>query len=151
MDYCDHGYGRPSWLPRVSPPATYCSSAPRVRVPAVVRLHAHLHGLVTAIHEMSGLVEHLGVRAIVGPIDPHIRKVKPAVLKDKSKPFAKEIARTPLNCLMIRDFFKMGRIMTSLLDSSRKSLSVGFTLVRGDCVIIGHPGQDPRSGARTGI
>ena len=26
-----------------------------VRVPAVARLHAHLHGLVTKIHELSGL------------------------------------------------------------------------------------------------
>ena len=55
MVCCDRGYGRPSWRPRVSPPATYCLSTPRVRVPAVARLHAHLHGLVTTIHEMSGL------------------------------------------------------------------------------------------------
>jgi len=31
------------------------SSTPRIRVPAVLRLHAHLHGLVTTIHEKSGL------------------------------------------------------------------------------------------------
>ena len=24
MAYCDRGYGRPSWHPRVTPPATYC-------------------------------------------------------------------------------------------------------------------------------
>ena len=52
---CDHGYGRPSWRPRVSAPATYRSGTPRNQHPAVARWHAHLHGLATAIHEISGL------------------------------------------------------------------------------------------------
>jgi hypothetical protein len=40
---------------RTSAPCDVLSSTPRVRVPAVARLHAHLHGLVTPIHEISGL------------------------------------------------------------------------------------------------
>ena len=52
---CDHGYGRPSWRPRVSDPATYRSGTPRNQHPAVARWHAHLRGLATAIHEISGL------------------------------------------------------------------------------------------------
>jgi len=36
-------------------PATYCSSTPRVQLPAVARLHGHLHGLATPIPEISGL------------------------------------------------------------------------------------------------
>jgi hypothetical protein len=36
-------------------PATYRSGAPRAQHPAVARWHAHLHGLATAIHELSGL------------------------------------------------------------------------------------------------
>ena len=52
---CDHGYGRPPWRPRVSAPATYRLGTPRNQHPAVVRWHAHLRGLATAIHEKSGL------------------------------------------------------------------------------------------------
>jgi len=52
---CDHRYGRPSGRPRVSAPATYRSGTPRNQHPAVARWHAHLCGLATAIHEMSGL------------------------------------------------------------------------------------------------
>ncbi len=48
---CDRGYGRPSGRPRVSDPATYCSSTPRIQPPAVARWHAHLHGLATPIRE----------------------------------------------------------------------------------------------------
>ena len=55
MAYCDHGYGRPSWRPRVSAPATYHSGTPRNQHPAVARWHAHPYGLATAIHEISGL------------------------------------------------------------------------------------------------
>jgi hypothetical protein len=51
---CDHGYGRPSWRPRVSAPATYRSGTPRNQHPAVARWHTHLRGLATAIHEISG-------------------------------------------------------------------------------------------------
>ncbi|MDH3557284.1 MAG: hypothetical protein OES18_15685 [Deltaproteobacteria bacterium] len=36
-------------------PATYFSSTPRVRAPAVAGWHAHLHSLATTIHETSGL------------------------------------------------------------------------------------------------
>ena len=36
-------------------PCDVLSSTSRVRVPAVARLQAHLHHLVTAIHEISGL------------------------------------------------------------------------------------------------
>jgi len=57
---CDHGYGRPSWRPRVSAPATYRSGTPRNQHPAVARWHAHLRGLATAIHEISGLAWVLG-------------------------------------------------------------------------------------------
>jgi hypothetical protein len=53
---CDRGYARPSGRPRVSDPATYCSSAPRIQPPAVARWHTVLHGLATAIRETSGLV-----------------------------------------------------------------------------------------------
>ena len=55
MTCCDHGYGRPSLRPRVPAPATYRSGTPRNQPPAVAREHAHLHGLATAIHEISGL------------------------------------------------------------------------------------------------
>jgi hypothetical protein len=55
MTYCDRGYDRPPGRPRVSDPATYCSSTPRVQPPAVGRWHSLLHGLPTAIHETSGL------------------------------------------------------------------------------------------------
>ena len=53
--YCDRGYARPSGRPRVSDPATYCSSTPRIQPPAVARWHGLLHGLVTAIRKTSGL------------------------------------------------------------------------------------------------
>jgi len=53
--YCDRGYDRPSGRPRVSDPATYCSSTPRIQSPAVTRWHSHLQGLGTPIHEISGL------------------------------------------------------------------------------------------------
>ena len=46
---------RPSWRPRVPAPATYRSGTPRNQHPAVARWHAHLRGLATAIHEISGL------------------------------------------------------------------------------------------------
>jgi len=52
---CDRGYGRPSGRPRVSDPATYCSSTPQVQLPAFSLWHSHLHGLATTIHEISGL------------------------------------------------------------------------------------------------
>ena len=39
----------------MSVPATYRSGTPRNQHPAVARLHAHLCGLATAIHEISGL------------------------------------------------------------------------------------------------
>ena len=54
MVYYDHGYGYPPVRPRVSDPATYCSSTPRVQLPAVARWHTHLHGLETVIHEICG-------------------------------------------------------------------------------------------------
>src|SRR5210317_132713 len=57
MTCCDRGYGRPSWRPRVSAPATYRLGTPRNQHPAVARWHAHLRGLATAIHEISGLAE----------------------------------------------------------------------------------------------
>ena len=57
MICCDHGYGRPSWRPRMSAPATYHSGTPRNQHPAVARWQAHLRGLATAIHEISGLDE----------------------------------------------------------------------------------------------
>src|SRR5210317_887976 len=56
---CDRGYGRPSGRPRASDPATYCSSTPRIQLPAVARWHTLLHGLATAIHETSGLRQTL--------------------------------------------------------------------------------------------
>ncbi|MFA9434743.1 MAG: hypothetical protein ACERKR_08720, partial [Deltaproteobacteria bacterium] len=40
---------------RVSAPATYRSGTPRNQHPVVARWHAHLRGLATAIHEISGL------------------------------------------------------------------------------------------------
>ena len=52
---CDRVYERPSGRPRVSDPATYCASTPRIQPPAVARWHALLHGLTTAIRETSGL------------------------------------------------------------------------------------------------
>ena len=50
----DRGYDRPSGRPRVSDPATYCSSTPRNQHPAVAQWHTHLHGLATKIREISG-------------------------------------------------------------------------------------------------
>ncbi|MEE8315867.1 MAG: hypothetical protein V3R70_04885 [Syntrophobacteria bacterium] len=38
-----------------SAPATYRSGTPLNQHPAVARWHAHLRGLATAIHEISGL------------------------------------------------------------------------------------------------
>jgi hypothetical protein len=55
MACCDRGYDRPSGRPRVSDPATYCSSTPRIQPPAVARWHNLLHGLATTIHEITGL------------------------------------------------------------------------------------------------
>jgi hypothetical protein len=52
---CDSGYGRPSGRPRVSDPATYCSSTPRIQPPAVDRWHVHLHRLATPSRETCGL------------------------------------------------------------------------------------------------
>ena len=40
---------------RVSDPATYCSSTPRIQPPAVARWHTLLHSLATEIREISGL------------------------------------------------------------------------------------------------
>jgi hypothetical protein len=57
MTCCDHGYGRPSWRPRMSVPATYRLGAPRNQLLAVARWHSHLRGLATAIHAISGLDE----------------------------------------------------------------------------------------------
>ena len=57
MTYCDHGYGRPSWRPRMSVPATYGSGTPRDQLLAVARWHSHLRGLATAIHAISELDE----------------------------------------------------------------------------------------------
>ena len=54
---CDRGYGRPSGRPQVSDPATYCSSTPRIQPPAVVRWHAHLHGLATPSREICGFAK----------------------------------------------------------------------------------------------
>ena len=48
---CDRGYERP----RMSDPAGYRSGTPRNQHPEVARWHAHLRGLATAIHEISGL------------------------------------------------------------------------------------------------
>ncbi|MEE8315338.1 MAG: hypothetical protein V3R70_02195 [Syntrophobacteria bacterium] len=50
-------YEPEAWRPRVSDPAAYRSGTPRNQPPAVARWHAHLCGLATAIHEMSGLEE----------------------------------------------------------------------------------------------
>jgi len=55
--YCDRGYDRPSGRPRVSDPATYCSSTPRIQSPAVARWHTLLHGLATPMREISGLAK----------------------------------------------------------------------------------------------
>jgi len=55
LAYCDRGYDRPPGRPRVSDPATYFPSAPRVQPPAVARWHSLLHGLAAAIREISGL------------------------------------------------------------------------------------------------
>jgi len=54
------GYGRPSWRPRASAPATYRSGTPRNQHPAVARWPDHLRGLATAIHEIYGLGCELG-------------------------------------------------------------------------------------------
>jgi len=37
-------------------PSTYRSGTPRIQLPAVARWHAHLCGLATATHEISGLI-----------------------------------------------------------------------------------------------
>ena len=58
MTCCDYGYGRPSWRPRVLDPAKYRSGTVRNQHPAVARWHAHLCGLATAIHVISGQDEH---------------------------------------------------------------------------------------------
>jgi len=55
MTYYDHGYRCPSVRPRVSDPATYCSSTPRIQLPAVARWHTHLRSLETPIHKICGL------------------------------------------------------------------------------------------------
>ena len=55
MTCCDHGYGRPSWRPRVSAPATYRLGTPRTQHPVVARWHTHLRALAKAIHDISGL------------------------------------------------------------------------------------------------
>ena len=47
--------GVPSTSLRTGSPATYRSGTPRNQSPAVARWHAHLRGLTTAIHEISGL------------------------------------------------------------------------------------------------
>jgi hypothetical protein len=57
MGYCDRDYRRP----RVSNPATYCSSTPRVQAPAGARWHTRPHGLAIPIHETSGLNEGTGL------------------------------------------------------------------------------------------
>ena len=45
-----------TWRPRVSAPATYHLGTPRNQSRGTVaRLHAHLRGLATAIHEIFGL------------------------------------------------------------------------------------------------
>jgi len=54
------GYGRPSVRPRVSAPATYNSGTYNSgtvwdQYPAITRWQANLRGLVTPIHETSGL------------------------------------------------------------------------------------------------
>ena len=49
--------------PRVSNLAMYKSGTPQVRHLVVVRWHAHLHGLSTVIHEMSGLNTKLPVES----------------------------------------------------------------------------------------
>ena len=81
---CDHGYGCPSWRPRVSVPATYRSGTPRnqsrgtscqargasacaargtpilfalAALRSVPQAGSQFGGLATAIHEISGLVE----------------------------------------------------------------------------------------------
>jgi hypothetical protein len=62
MTYCDHGYGRPSWRPRMSVPATYRSGTPRDQsrgtAGRVARWHSHFRGLATAIHAISELDEN---------------------------------------------------------------------------------------------
>jgi hypothetical protein len=68
MAYYDHGYGCPSVRPRVSDPATYCSSTPRIQLPAVARWHTHLHGLETPIHEICGLASIHPETAFMGVI-----------------------------------------------------------------------------------
>ena len=61
----DRGYDRPSGCPRASNPATYGSSTSRIRIPAVARWHAHLHGLATQNHETSGLADSSGMTGSV--------------------------------------------------------------------------------------
>ena len=75
MAYSDHGYGRPSWRPRVLHPAMYRSGTPRVQYPAVSRWHAHLHGLVTAIHETSGLAAELNGAAFLSGLTTQGREL----------------------------------------------------------------------------
>jgi len=55
MAYYDRGYRRAPVRPRVSDPATYYSSTPRLQPPAVARWHTHLRGLETSLHEICGL------------------------------------------------------------------------------------------------
>ena len=55
---------------RASHPATYCSSTPRVRAPAIARWHTHLYGLVTVIHEICGLYQSPWPRPDLHSVDP---------------------------------------------------------------------------------
>jgi hypothetical protein len=50
---------RPSGHPRVLAPATYHSGTFRNQHPVVTRLHTHLRGLATAVHEISGLASQI--------------------------------------------------------------------------------------------
>ena len=73
----DRGYGRPPGRPRVPHPATYCSSTPRIRAPAVSRWQAHFHGLATSIRELSRLVlaPQVFVRSIEHWVSVHRDKI----------------------------------------------------------------------------
>ena len=53
---CGRGYERPSERPRMSDPATYCSSTTRIQSPAIARWDNDLHRLTTPIHKTSGLM-----------------------------------------------------------------------------------------------
>ena len=78
---CDYGYGLPSWLPRVSAPATYRSgtetnpAVPRDELPvgtpiffalaalrSVPQAGSQFRGLATAIHKISWLVDFQGIK-----------------------------------------------------------------------------------------